>query len=110
MTREDWADVAKEIADATREYVALQVGPLQRQVDEWKEARAIDRERIKSLETRPAVPYRGVWDATVDYTKGDSATFGGSMWHANRESRGRRPSEAPDAWTLCVKRGSDASR
>lgn len=53
----------------------------------------------------PIMLYRGVWQEGRDYSQGDTVTWGGSLWHANKATAGK-----PDAgdWTLCAKKGRDA--
>ncbi|MGC4252439.1 MAG: hypothetical protein QM605_13515 [Sphingobium sp.] len=52
----------------------------------------------------PAMIYRGVYCEGRSYAEGDVCTWGGSLWHANKETSGK-----PDGgdWTMCVKRGRD---
>jgi len=61
--------------------------------------------RLKAVEKKPLMRYRGVWKAEVRYDEGDVATLGGSMWHADCSTTAR-PGTSDD-WTLCVKRGRD---
>lgn len=62
-------------------------------------------ERIKALESRPVMEYRGVWKADEDYRPGDLVTDHGSMFYCSAPTRDRPAST--DAWQLCVKRGAD---
>lgn len=62
--------------------------------------------RIKSLEARPAMIYKGSWKSDLSYDEGNMATHHGSLWHANEQSRGMPPG-ASDKWTLVAKRGAD---
>jgi len=52
----------------------------------------------------PAMIYRGVWREGQEYAEGDTVTWGGNLWHANKETGGK-----PDCgdWTLCAKKGRD---
>ena len=52
----------------------------------------------------PAVVYRGVY-TPGEYTAGDAATHGGSVWIARRETQ-EKPGDGDD-WQLAVKRGRD---
>lgn len=63
--------------------------------------------RIKALEERPALQYRGVWSPDEAYACGDLVTHDGSMFHCWEATQGGRPAQT-DAWQLCVKRGRDA--
>jgi hypothetical protein len=64
--------------------------------------------RLKAVEQKPAMKYRGVWKSEARYDAGDITTDGGSMWHCNRSTMAR-PGTSGD-WTLAVKRGRDAHR
>lgn len=61
---------------------------------------------LKRIETK-GVEYKGVWQASQDYRRGDLVTFDGSVWHANATTRAK-PGSGSKAWTLAVKRGADA--
>jgi hypothetical protein len=51
---------------------------------------------------------RGVWEAETQYSKGDAVTWDGSMWIAQEDSKGIKPSAyQKGAWKLSVKRGRD---
>jgi integrin beta 3 len=52
----------------------------------------------------PVTIDRGVW-REGQYAKGDSVTFGGSSWIAQRDTTDKP--ETSDAWRLAVKRGRD---
>lgn len=53
----------------------------------------------------PSVIYRGVYKEGQVYQKGDAATFGGSLWIAQKDTK-TKPGTHED-WKLAVKRGSD---
>lgn len=53
----------------------------------------------------PSIPYAGVWKKDARYHPGQFVTSGGSLWHAEIESLGVSPGDAPLAWKLAVKRG-----
>jgi integrin beta 3 len=57
-------------------------------------------------EMRFAVPlYRGVWEPG-EYEMGDMVTWGGSIWHAGKDTSDKP--DAPDSgWKLAVKKGRD---
>jgi len=76
-----------------RDYVALEVRPLAK--------------RLKELEARDVVPYKGTWATDDTYGRGDFTTHDGSLWIARRDCTGRRPGDDPSAWTLVCKRGRD---
>lgn len=50
--------------------------------------------------------YRGVYREGV-YQKGDTVTFGGSLWHSNKDDNTEKPDTGSGAWTLAAKRGRD---
>lgn len=52
----------------------------------------------------PALIYRGFYRKDAAYEIGDTVTYGGSTWHANKATTAA-PSEASDDWQLAVKRG-----
>lgn len=51
--------------------------------------------------------YRGVW-RDGDFEKGDFVSFGGSVWHCNKDTAAKPGTN--DDWTLAVKRGRDGAR
>lgn len=53
----------------------------------------------------PSLIYRGVFKEGAEYEKGDTATFGGGLWHCE-EATTDKPGTSK-AWTLAVKRGAD---
>lgn len=58
----------------------------------------------------PAMIYRGVYREDEDYAKGDTVTFGGSLWHCDAETvKGMKPDAIGEqkSWTLCAKKGRD---
>ena len=65
--------------------------------------------RIETLQAQP-LRYLGVWAPTTRYEKGSFVSHQGSLWHADTITTGVRPGGNSGAWTLCVKRGSDAPR
>lgn len=48
--------------------------------------------------------YRGTW-VPQEYQRGDCVTWGGSLWHANRDTTVKP--DMDDSWQLAVKRGRD---
>jgi hypothetical protein len=63
-------------------------------------------DRVKSLESRPAIQYRGVWRDGQEHAPSSFVTHDGSLWHCNATTRAK-PGTGAD-WTLAVKRGKDA--
>ncbi len=90
----------ESLGPVLKEYVEGQVRPL-------RDAHTAALNRIKELEDRPPIPYKGIWGSSEAYKAGELVTHDGSMWFARRESKGTRPGHDPDAWVLIVKRGRD---
>lgn len=63
----------------------------------------------------PTMIYRGVFKEGVQYERGDTVTFGGSLWHCNGGDRDgqwkgttdEKPGDGAKHWTLAAKRGRD---
>lgn len=63
----------------------------------------------------PTMIYRGAYAEGQTYERGDTVTWGGSLWHCNGgEPQGEwsgatkeKPGEGAKAWTLAAKRGRD---
>lgn len=56
--------------------------------------------------TAPVPIYRGVYVEGREYDRGDTTTWGGSLYHCN-EPTTDKPGGGSEAWTLAVKRGQD---
>jgi len=54
----------------------------------------------------PVMLYRGVYKDDHAYERGDTVTWGGSLWHCDAETT-EKPGEGSKAWTLCAKKGRD---
>lgn len=66
-----------------------------------------ERAQVVALEL-PVPLYRGVWQKSAAYTRGDCVTFGGSLWHANGPAApDTKPGDGSTTWQLAVKRGQD---
>jgi hypothetical protein len=53
--------------------------------------------------------YLGVWKDNAEYQCGNFVTFKGGLWHCNvRGTRGAKPGDGSDAWTLAVKSGRES--
>lgn len=66
-------------------------------------------ERFAELQVRSlADSYQGVYQPEKDYTRGNLATWGGSLFLALADTCSR-PEQSPD-WKLIVKRGADARK
>jgi hypothetical protein len=59
----------------------------------------------------PTAVYRGVFDVKSDkpYTRGDMATWAGSVWHCQVDETKAKPGENNQDWKLAVKAGRDAN-
>jgi hypothetical protein len=62
--------------------------------------------RIKALEERPDLKYRGIWSEGEDYDEASFVTHQGSLWIAKVKSKGVRPGDGA-CWQLCAKKGRD---
>ncbi len=54
----------------------------------------------------PIMLYRGVYKDDQAYDRGDTVTWGGSLWHCDAETT-EKPGEGSKSWTLCAKKGRD---
>lgn len=78
--------------------------------------------RVAPLEARldamvqKGITYRGVYQHSDEYKRGDLVSYHGSIFHAIRDVRGEYPhrqddsgqARTSDAWVLAVRRGRDA--
>jgi hypothetical protein len=62
--------------------------------------------RLRTLECRPRLLYRGVYRDDQHYEPGDAVTYGGSTWIAH-EATQARPGDGATPWQLAVKAGRD---
>ena len=61
--------------------------------------------RVKALEERPALAYKGVFEADVLYRECSLVTRSGSLWLALHDTRAV-PGSEPSAWRLVAKNGA----
>lgn len=54
----------------------------------------------------PIMIYRGVFKDGKTYRRGDTVTWGGSLWHCDDETNDNKP-DGGKGWTLAAKRGHD---
>lgn len=54
--------------------------------------------------------YRGMYDESAEYVRGDRVTLGGSEWHCNVPCKGVRPVTDDENWSLAVRRGRDGKK
>ncbi len=54
----------------------------------------------------PAMIYRGVYREGT-YSKGDTVTWGGSLWHCDVDETTEKPDGSSKHWTLAAKKGRD---
>lgn len=47
--------------------------------------------------------YRGVWQSSEQYKRGDWSTHSGGLWHCNDLCSGQRPGDGSRFWKLMVK-------
>lgn len=55
----------------------------------------------------PTMIYRGAYKHDQTYSKGDTVTWNGSLWHCNVDGNGDRPGERDSGWSLAAKAGRD---
>jgi hypothetical protein len=58
--------------------------------------------RVRELEQRPAITFRGVFEAGKSYQPGDACTHGGGLWICRATTTGP-PNQDFVAWQLAVK-------
>lgn len=58
----------------------------------------------------PAMIYRGVYKDGGEYQKGDCVTWGGSIWHSEKDDNPDKPGDASESWKLAVKKGRDGKK
>jgi hypothetical protein len=90
-------EFAKRSAQLTKEYVARQLEPLQKQLEALEARLAVAEDR--------GFRYRGTWSASTQFNDGDAVSHDGSLWLAKASTRDR-PGTSPH-WQLIVKRGRD---
>lgn len=56
--------------------------------------------------TVPVMLYHGVYKEGSRHARGDTVTFGGSLWHCNADTD-EKPGDGSAGWTLAAKRGRD---
>lgn len=71
-------------------------------------AKCGDKEKSSTV-TVPWPLYKGIFVDGEKYVKGDTVTWGGSLWYCNADELSGRPEISPH-WKLMVKRGRDAER
>jgi hypothetical protein len=94
MTREDLDLIIRGIAAPIRERIDLDI----------KNALEPLQARIKALEARPDLAYRGIWRDGEAYGAGSLATVSGALWLATRATT-MRPGTSDSGWRLIVKSG-----
>jgi hypothetical protein len=55
----------------------------------------------------PAMIYRGVYKEGQEYERGDTVTWGGSLWHCDADKTVEKPDSVQRHWTLAAKKGRD---
>lgn len=63
--------------------------------------------RKSSVLQFPVLLYRGIFDEKQEYSQGDTATYGGSLWHCDVVKTSAVPGRNNHDWSLCAKRGRD---
>lgn len=94
-TQRDLDETLAHVAEGQKRMLRAVIGPLL--------------ERIKALEEHQReFRYCGVW-AVGSYKAGNFVTHDGSLWHCDADNADTKPGTNATAWTLCAKRGRDAS-
>lgn len=108
-----------------KEYVDAEFGRVDKRLDELAARQGLDNieadfdgerrltlrftmgAQVKQVEVVLPVPIdRGIWDQDMGYERGDTVSFGGSLWIAQVKSRGQTPGTSP-AFRLAAKKGRD---
>ncbi|WP_210307365.1 hypothetical protein [Aquamicrobium lusatiense] len=55
----------------------------------------------------PTMIYRGAYKHDQTYSRGDTVTWNGSLWHCNVDGNGDRPGDRDSGWSLAAKAGRD---
>ncbi|WP_245248510.1 phage gp6-like head-tail connector protein [Yokenella regensburgei] len=55
----------------------------------------------------PVMLYRGVFKSDQEYLPGDTVTWGGSLWHCDKQTQDKPGETGSAGWTLAAKRGRD---
>jgi collagen type III alpha len=99
--------IAKDGKDG-RDAILMVTDEVDRRIQAEVEKR-LEAEIVKRVEAAiaalPIVTYKGVYNEGTEYAAGNTATFGGSLWHANVATK-EKPGTGSD-WTLAVKKGRD---
>lgn len=61
--------------------------------------------RFEEAEAKGLIRFDGIYERGRTYSKGMAVTWGGSLWHANRETNAEPGVANHDDWTLVVRRG-----
>lgn len=66
-----------------------------------------DNNVIEKSFSMPVMIYKGVFKSGESYQKGDTVTWGGSMWHCDADTTDKPGELESKGWTLATKRGRD---
>jgi hypothetical protein len=80
-------DIAKEIADILRQYVAAATKPLKDRIAELERC-------VKEIELRGELKYLGTWREDQQYERGNFCTMNGGMWHCEMRTQSRPGTDA----------------
>ncbi len=99
------------LTDAARKHVVT-LGDLEMILDVIRNEIVSLKCKVSAIEEK-GVCYRGLYNASEDYSRGDMVTSNGSVFHAIRDTRGVTPAcgesrERDHPWQIAVKRGRDA--
>jgi hypothetical protein len=86
-------EVVTTIAPILKEHIAATIAPIVARLDK--------------LEMQHADwKYVGVWSGDRQYSENNWCTYDGSVWHAQRDSKGAKPGDG-DSWRLAIRRGQN---
>ncbi len=102
MTRTQLHKMLDGIAPIIREFVSRKIAAALEPVIAENKALA---ERVKELEARPQMTYRGTFAVGEKYLPGQMVTSSGSLWYC-RDATLMRPGFV-EAWVLVAKKGRD---
>lgn len=69
--------------------------------------RYTDGRLVEKTVSVPTMIYRGIWRDTAAYSRGDTATRGGSTWALMTEKQAGPPGDEGSGWQLSTKKGAD---
>lgn len=78
-----------------------EVDQLARMIDALMEAALSNAKQVAAIQSR-GIEFKGVWQPAQDYSRGQLATYRGSIWHCNCATTRDQPGTST-SWTLAAK-------